>query len=165
MLATETLLLLLPSLSTSVPTLTSSDCLFIFGCLQVTLGLHCLPPASERGSVQPPSEVLIWCNGPLIPVCPQWIRSLLVEWSLELTPYIVLTGSLDLRLLVGSRFRLHLCIMQDGSGSIANKRGCYVSFELQWCMIWAQQCSIKKCLTTIWTIPRQTDKGPDISCK
>lgn len=32
----------------------------------VTLGLHCLPWAPGKRSPQPPSQVLIWCNGPLI---------------------------------------------------------------------------------------------------
>lgn len=42
----------------------------LLAAFSVTLGRHCLPPAPEMGSNQPPSQVLIWCNGPLITVYP-----------------------------------------------------------------------------------------------
>lgn len=57
-------------LTHSLLAMKSSDCPFIVGCFWVTLGLHVLPCASERGSNQPPSQVLIWCNGSLITVYP-----------------------------------------------------------------------------------------------
>lgn len=64
-----------PVVPLTLDQLKRSDCLLIFYCSWVTLGRHWTP---ERGSLQPPSQVLIWCNGPLITSKPH-NESLLCE--------------------------------------------------------------------------------------
>lgn len=63
MLVTEPLLALVPS--SLLPSLLTQWKLRLSWYYWGTLGMHCLPSTPENGSNQPPSQVVIWCNGPL----------------------------------------------------------------------------------------------------
>lgn len=71
MFVTETLLAQLPSSPLpGLPARSLPKKLWLFKDYWVTVGRHCLPWASEKRSLRPPSQVLIWCNGPLIAFYP-----------------------------------------------------------------------------------------------